>query len=129
MLTVNCFKEDLPNKVDSLKEYNKLVGFLKSWVEKAESPEKVEEFVESLTKIERNEIWMRLITVLTSFFKFATKRAEFIKQVYADNKEKLSQETKNALLQFGNFEFDRATAMSQALEAMVVMFDTEKKGL
>ena len=72
---------------------------------------------------------MRLITFLTSFFKFATKRAEFIKQVYADNKEKLSQETKNALLQFGNFEFDRATAMSQALEAMVVMFDTEKKGL
>ena len=129
MLTVNCFQDELPESVNSLKDYNKVVAFLKNWIVKAESPESVEKFVDSLTKVEKNKIWMRLVTILTSFLKFAIKRTEFIGRVYNDNKEQLSQETKSALLKYGNVEFDMAATMSKALEAIIMLFDNEKKGL
>ena len=60
MLTVEYFKEDLPDEILVQNDYFKLVAFLKDWMGKAENPDKVLEFVESLSKSEKKVIQLRL---------------------------------------------------------------------
>ena len=127
MLTVKYFKEDLPDKILVQSDYFKLVAFLKDWMGKAESPDRVFEFVKSLSKSEKKVIRLKLLTVLETFLKFEIKKANFIVDILKDNNDKLSEFTKAKLLEFGNLEFNRSGDILQILDSITTIFDDEEK--
>lgn len=126
MLTVNDFKDDLPEKILTQSDYFKLVSFLKSWVVKAENPDKLFEFVKSLDKKEIKNIHLKLICVFETFLRFEIKKTSFISDILNDNKDKLSDFTKAKLVEYGTIESGRANDICQILDSIVKVFECDE---
>ena len=125
MLTKEYFTEAMPSEILTQSDYEKLVEFVKMWPTQSEGAQGVYDFVIKLEEKDRKELEIRLMRLIESFLRFGIKKASFITDILNDNSDKLSKTTKDALINYGNIEFDRNVALLDVLELITKIF---KKG-
>lgn len=125
MLTKEYFTKDMPAEILTQADYERLVEFVKTWPSQSEGAQGVYDFVIKLEENDRRELEIRLMRLIESFLRFGIKKASFITDILNDNCDTLSKTTKDALIKYGNIEFDRNVALLDVLELITKIF---KKG-
>lgn len=122
MLTKEWFKKKLPNEINTQEDYNKLMDCINHWPEYSESVEKLYSFMLTLKEKEKREIELKLLNLTESFLKFEIKKADFIRNVFQDNYDSLSDLTRKTILTYNKNVFDKNKAIVNVLEALTQMF-------
>lgn len=122
MLTLEWFDKEMPQEINSNEDYNKLLKFLKNWPVESECAEKAYDFITNISKDQRSALKERILQLTGSFLKFQILKANFITDILNDNAKTLSYETKSALINYGNAEFNRSENIVAVLKLLSKMF-------
>ena len=122
MLTLEWFDKEMPQEINSNEDYNKLLRFLNNWPIESECAEKAYDFITNISKDQRSALKERILQLACSFLKFQILKANFITAILKDNAKALSNETKSALINYGNYEFNRSENIATALKLLSKMF-------
>lgn len=122
MLTLEWFDKEMPQEINSNEDYNKLLRFLTNWPIESECAEKAYDFITNISKDQRSTLKERILQLTGSFLKFQILKANFITAILKDNAKTLSYETKSALIDYGNAEFNRSENIVAALKLLSKMF-------
>lgn len=122
MLTLEWFDKEMPQEINSNEDYNKLLRFLNNWPVESECAEKAYDFITNISKDQRSALKERILQLTSSFLKFQIVKANFITAILKDNAKALSNETKSALINYGNAEFNRSENIVTVLKLLSEMF-------
>lgn len=122
MLTLEWFDKEMPQEINSNEDYNKLLRFLNNWPVESECAEKAYDFITNISKDQRSALKERVLQLTSSFLKFQILKANFITAILKDNAKALSNETKSALINYGNAEFNRSESIVTVLKLLSEMF-------
>ena len=126
MLTIDWFKEALPKAINNQQDYDKLVVFITTLMDKAGNLENLQKFIKNLDTATNYTLSYQLAIALKTFLDFQLKRLGFMIQIYKDNQQQLSTDTKTEITKYCNVEFDKSKTILDILNSILNLFLNEK---